>query len=217
MLKIAVLISGRGSNLQSLIDASKQNDFPAQIMCVISNKPNVQGLERATAAGIPALVINHRDYADRAAFEAALDAKLQEYGVQLVCLAGFMRILTPWFVERWLDRLVNIHPSLLPSFPGLDTHRKAIEYGVKFAGCTVHYVRAEMDHGPIIIQAAVPVLHDDTEDTLAHRVLEAEHRIYPEAVRFIAEGRVNVHLEKTFVTDTDVLSNATINPVEKHS
>ena len=200
MLNIAVLISGRGSNLQALIDATKTPGFPARIVGVISNKPEAQGLERARAVGIPALVVHHRDYPSREDFERALDAKLSEMGAQMVCLAGFMRLLTPWFVTRWRDRLVNIHPSLLPAFPGLDTHQKAIDYGVKFAGCTVHFTRAEMDHGPIILQAAVPVLQDDTADTLAARVLEAEHKIYPEAVRLIAEGRVNVIDEKVFVT-----------------
>ena len=199
-LCIAVLISGRGSNLQALIDATQKPGFPAQIACVISNKPDVQGLERAGKANIPTCVINHRDYASREKFEEVLDAKLVEMGVQLVCLAGFMRLLTPWFVTRWRDRLMNIHPSLLPAFPGLDTHQKAIDYGVKFTGCTVHFVRAEMDHGPIILQAAVPVLQDDTEETLAARVLGAEHKIYPEAVRLIAENRVNVMDEKVFVT-----------------
>lgn len=216
MLKIAVLISGRGSNLQSLIDATKVGGYPAEIVCVISNKPDVQGLERAKAAGIPALVINHRDYKGREAFEVALDAKLQEFGVQLVCLAGFMRLLTPWFVERWKDRLINIHPSLLPAFPGLDTHQKAIDYGVKFAGCTVHFVRAEMDHGPIILQAAVPVVPHDTEESLAARVLVAEHQIYPQAVRFIAENRVNVFDERAFVINTDAPKSAVINPVDEN-
>lgn len=214
MLKIAVLISGRGSNLQALIDASLKAGYPAKIACVISNVPNVKGLERATEAGIPALVINHRDYANREAFEAALDAKINEYNVQLVCLAGFMRILTPWFVERWRDRLINIHPSLLPSFPGLDTHKAAIDYGVKFTGCTVHFVRAEMDHGPIIIQAAVPVFAEDNEDILAARVLDAEHKAYPEAVRFIAENRVNIFEEKTFVIETAADDKAIMNPVD---
>ena len=200
VLKLAVLISGRGSNLQALIDATQSAGFPAKIECVISNKPNAAGLDRARTANIPAITINHRDFSTREAFEQALDAKLVEMGVQLVCLAGFMRLLTPWFVERWRDRLINIHPSLLPAFPGLDTHQKAIDYGVKFAGCTVHFVRAEMDHGPIILQAAVPVLQDDTEETLSARVLEAEHRIYPESVRMIAENRVNIIDEKVFVT-----------------
>ena len=199
-LNVAVLISGRGSNMQALIDAVKQPGFPAKIVTVISNKPGAPGLERAAAAGIPTLTINHRDYPTREKFEEALDAKLTEAGVQLVCLAGFMRLLTPWFTERWRDRLINIHPSLLPAFPGLDTHQKAIDYGVKFAGCTVHFVRAEMDHGPIIMQAAVPVLDNDTEETLAARVLQAEHQVYPECLRLIAANRVNVLNEKVFVT-----------------
>ncbi len=200
MLKLGILISGRGSNLQALIDATKVAGFPAEIACVISNKPDVQGLDRARAANIPALVINHRDYPNREKFEEALDAKLTEMGVQLICLAGFMRLLTAWFTERWRDRLINIHPSLLPAFPGLDTHQKAIDYGVKFAGCTVHFVRPEMDHGPIILQAAVPVLQTDTEETLSARVLAAEHQIYPAAVRLIAKNRVNIIDEKVFVT-----------------
>jgi len=212
MLNIAVLISGRGSNLQALIDATREANFPARIVCVVSNKPDVAGLERASAAGIPALTVNHHDFKDRQAFEQVLDAKLNACGAQLVCLAGFMRLLTPWFVERWHDRLVNIHPSLLPAFPGLDTHKKALEYGVKFAGCTVHFTRAEMDHGPIIAQAAVPVLPDDTETTLAARVLEAEHRIYPLAVRLIAEGRVNIHAERAFIANATAPKESALNP-----
>ncbi len=190
MLKLGVLISGRGSNLQALIDATQQLGFPASIACVISNDPSAKGLDRARAANIPALAVNHRDFKDRQSFEQALDAKLTEQGVQLVCLAGFMRLLTPWFVE------------------------KAIDYGVKFAGCTVHFVRPEMDHGPIILQAAVPVLADDTEDELAARVLEAEHKAYPQAVRYIAENRVNVLDEKVFIVDTGLPPQSTICPVD---
>jgi len=212
MLKIAVLISGRGSNLQSLIEACALPGFPAHIACVISNKPDAKGLERARSAHIPALVIAHRDYTDRQSFETALDAALEQHKVQLVCLAGFMRILTPWFTERWRDRLINIHPSLLPAFPGLHTHQKAIEYGAKLAGCTVHFVRAETDHGPIIIQAAVPILSDDTEETLAARVLQAEHKAYPAALRMIAENRVNVFEEKTFITDAEASGETLYNP-----
>jgi phosphoribosylglycinamide formyltransferase-1 len=200
MLKLAVLISGRGSNLQALIDATKMPGFPAKITCVISNKPDVEGLERAQKAEIPTFVINHRDYPTREKFDEALDTKLTAEGIHLVCLAGFMRLLTPWFTERWRDKVINIHPSLLPAFPGLDTHQKALDYGVKFAGCTVHFIRAEMDHGPIILQAAVPVLQTDTEETLSARVLAAEHQIYPQAVRLIAENRVNILDEKVFVT-----------------
>jgi len=204
MLNIAILISGRGSNMQALIDAAHQSGFPAKIACVISNDPDAKGLDKARAANIPALAINHKNFRDRQGFEEELDKKLNECKAQLVCLAGFMRLLTPWFVERWRDRLINIHPSLLPAFPGLATHKQALDYGVKFHGCTVHFVRAEMDHGPIILQAAVPVMPDDTEESLAARVLESEHKIYPEAVRLIAEGRVNVLDEKVFVTGANI-------------
>lgn len=191
-LRLGVLISGRGSNLQALIDAAKDPDFPAEVALVISNKADAPGLDRARAAGIPALVIRPRDYADKPAHEAAMNAALEQAGVGLVCLAGFMRLLSPFFVERWRDRLINIHPSLLPAFPGLDTHEKALEAGVRFHGCTVHFVRVEMDTGPIIVQAAVPVTDDDTPDSLAARVLTQEHIAYPLAVRLIAEERVRV-------------------------
>ncbi|MBK3732989.1 phosphoribosylglycinamide formyltransferase [Azospirillum brasilense] len=192
-LKVGVLISGRGSNLQALIDACAAPDFPAEIALVLSNKADAYGLERATAAGVPVAVVSHRDFpGDKRAFEEAMDARLREAGVELVCLAGFMRLLSPWFVERWHDRMINIHPSLLPSFKGLDTHQRALDAGVRFHGCTVHYVRSEMDEGPIIAQAAVPVLPGDDADRLSARVLEAEHRLYPQALRLIAGGRARV-------------------------
>ena len=191
-LKVAVLISGRGSNLQALIDACAERAFPAEIGLVLSNRGDAQGLERAAQAGIPAQVISHRDYATRDSFDAALDAALQPAGVGLICLAGFMRLLGEVFVERWRDRLINIHPSLLPAFRGLDTHSRALAAGVRFTGCTVHFVRAAVDDGPIIVQAAVPVLPGDDEAALAARVLAAEHRAYPLALRLIAEGRVRV-------------------------
>ena len=212
MLKTAVLISGNGSNLQALIDACATPDFPAQIVCVISNKANAFGLERARAAGIPTRVIAHRDFADRQAFEAAIEATLEEHGVQLVCLAGFMLILTAWFTERWRDRLINIHPSLLPSFPGLHTHQKVIEYGAKLTGCTIHFVRAEMDHGPIILQAAVPVLPNDNAETLGARVLTAEHQAYPAALRMIADGHVNIFEEHTFIAEASPSGETLFNP-----
>lgn len=191
-LNVAVLISGRGSNLQSLIAACAAPGFPAAIKLVISNRADAAGLARAAEAGIPLSVIPHRDYPSREAFETALTAALEQSGAELVCLAGFMRLLTPGFVARWHDRLVNIHPSLLPAFPGLDTHARALAAGVRFAGCTVHFVRAEMDNGPIIVQAAVPVLEGDDADRLAARVLAAEHKAYPLALKLIAEGRVRV-------------------------
>ncbi len=212
MLKIAVLISGRGSNLQALIDASQKPDYPARIACVVSNVAEAQGLERARAANIPALAISHRDFKDKPSFEKAIDEQLTQHGVQLVCLAGFMRLLSPWFVDRWRDRLINIHPSLLPAFPGLDTHQKALDYGVKFTGCTVHFVRAEMDHGPIIAQAAVPVLPNDTEETLAARVLESEHHIYPQIVHWIAESKVNVLDERVFIAGVNSPQSPLLNP-----
>lgn len=213
MLKLGILISGRGSNMQALIAATQQAGFPASIACVISNEPDAKGLVSAAAAGIPTQCIAHKNFPDRQGFEAALDAKLTAAGVQLVCLAGFMRILTPWFVERWRDRLVNIHPSLLPAFPGLDTHQKVLDYGAKFTGCTVHYVRAEMDHGPIILQAVVPVATVDTAETLAERVLRAEHLAYPAAVRMIAEGRVNIHNEKSFIAGDAIPTEILYNPI----
>jgi phosphoribosylglycinamide formyltransferase 1 len=213
MLKVAVLISGRGSNLQSLIDAAQTPGYPAKIVCVISNEPGVMGLERAAKAGIPTAVVNHRDFGkDRESFEKALNAKINECGAQLVALAGFMRLLTPWFIDRWLDRLTNIHPSLLPAFPGLHVQQKAIDYGAKFSGCTIHFVRAEMDHGPIIVQAAVPVHQDDTESSLAARILESEHKMYPLAVRLIAEGRVNVHNERVFIAGANEQAQSLLNP-----
>ncbi len=196
-LKIGVLISGRGSNLQALIDACAAPDFPAEIALVLSNKADAFGLERAARAGVAGRVVSHRDFpGDKRAFEEAMDAALRAAGVELVCLAGFMRLLSPWFVERWHDRLINIHPSLLPSFKGLDTHERALAAGVRVHGCTVHYVRPAMDEGPIIVQAAVPVLPGDDAHALGDRVLECEHRIYPQAVRLIAEGRTRVEGER---------------------
>ena len=191
-LKLGVLISGRGSNLQALIDAARDPAFPAAPALVLANKPDAFGLQRAAEAGIPTAVIRHKDFADKPAFEQAMTAELQRHGVELVCLAGFMRVLSPWFVEAWADRLINIHPSLLPAFPGLDTHARALAAGVRLHGCTVHYVRAGVDDGPILVQAAVPVLAGDSEADLAARVLAQEHRCYPLAVRLIAEGRARV-------------------------
>lgn len=191
-LKLGVLISGRGSNLQALIDATADPAFPAEITVVISNIADVQGLQRAAEAGIETCVIDHKAHDGRAAFESALTEALEAHQVHLVCLAGFMRLLTKGFVDHWRDRIINIHPSLLPAFKGLNTHERVLDYGVKFTGCTVHFVRAEMDEGPIIVQGVVPVISSDTPDRLATRVLQVEHRIYPLAVRLVAEGRARV-------------------------
>ena len=191
-LKISVLISGRGSNLQALIDASAQPNFPAEIVLVLANVPNAFGLERARKAGIATVAIPHRDFAKREDFDKAMDAKLTEAGVEFICLAGFMRLLSADFVRKWQGRIVNIHPSLLPAFKGMHVHEQAIAAGVRVSGCTVHYVIPELDAGPPILQATVPVHPGDSADDLAARVLEAEHRIYPEALRMIAEGRVHL-------------------------
>ena len=191
-LKVGVLISGRGSNLQALIEAATDPAFPAEIVLVVANQGDAGGLARARAVGIRSETINHRAFNAKQGFEASIDATLRGAGVELVCLAGFMRILSPWFVERWRDRLINIHPSLLPAFKGLDTHERVLATGARFTGCTVHFVRPDVDDGPIIVQAVVPVMPGDNPDTLAARVLGAEHRCYPLAVRLIAEGRVQI-------------------------
>ena len=191
-LKIGVLISGRGSNLQALIDAAADPAFPAEIALVVANQADAGGLARARAGGIRTEIINHRAFNAKQGFEASIDAALRGAKIELVCLAGFMRILTPWFVERWRDRLINIHPSLLPAFKGLDTHERVLTAGARFSGCTVHFVRPDVDDGPIIVQAAVPVMPGDTPETLADRVLGAEHHCYPLAVRLFAEGRLRL-------------------------
>jgi phosphoribosylglycinamide formyltransferase-1 len=193
--KLGVLISGRGSNLAALIQACNAPHDPAEIAVVISNRPAAPGLQFASDAGIPTQVIDHKKFASRAAFDRALDDALRAAGVDLVCNAGFMRLLTPDFVEAWRDRQLNIHPSLLPAFRGLDTHERAIAAGVRISGCTVHFVRAEMDEGPIVAQAAVPVLPGDDAEALAARVLRAEHRLYPWAVRLVASGAAWVEAE----------------------
>jgi phosphoribosylglycinamide formyltransferase-1 len=213
-LRVAVLISGRGSNLQALIEACRDPAMPAEIVVVISNRPGAAGLGLAAAAGIATRTIDHRGFADRAGFDAALDRCLREAGVGLVCLAGFMRLLTAPFVAAWRDRLVNIHPSLLPSFPGLDTHARALAAGVRFSGCTVHLVRPETDSGPILVQAVVPVAPDDSPDRLAARVLAAEHHIYPLALRWLAEGRVRVEGERAVIAGAAAPSLVAISPLE---
>jgi phosphoribosylglycinamide formyltransferase-1 len=214
-LKLGVLISGRGSNLQALIDAAKEPGYPAEIALVISNVPGAGGLDRARDAGIASAVVDHGKFGKgsdgRAAFEAALQGALDDARVGLVCLAGFMRLLSPAFVARWRGRLINIHPSLLPSFKGLGAHAEMLRAGVKIAGCTVHYVSAEMDAGPIIGQAAVPVLADDTSETLAARILAEEHRLYPECVRRIALGQAPIGADGVVRIDRSA-EGALLNP-----
>ena len=190
--RVAVLISGRGSNMTALIEAAKAPDYPAEIVLVISNQPDAAGLAHARELGIATALIDHRPFGNnREAFERALDAELTAQRIDLVCLAGFMRLLTPWVVTRWSGRLLNIHPALLPEFKGLDTHRRALAAGVKRHGATVHFVVPETDSGPIIVQELVSVVGSDSEETLAARVLEIEHRIYPQALRLVAEGRAS--------------------------
>jgi len=190
--RTAILISGRGSNMRSLIAAAADPAFPAEIVLVISNVESAQGLQYATNAGIATKVIPHKPFASREAFDAAIDAALAEAKVEIVCLAGFMRILSDWFAKKWQGRLLNIHPSLLPSFKGVHVHEQALEAGVRISGCTVHFVVPELDAGPIIAQAAVPVEHGDTPETLAARVLAEEHKLYPAALEMLAEGCVKL-------------------------
>ncbi len=191
-VRTAVLISGRGSNLQALIEAARMPDYPAEIVLVISNIETAEGLERARKLGVPTKVISHKVFASREEFDAAIDAALREANVSLVCEAGFMRIHSEWFVRCWEGRLLNIHPSLLPAFPGIRVHHQALQAGVKISGCTVHFIVHELDSGPIIAQAAVPVLPGDTPETLGARVLAEEHRIYPEALKLVASGQVRL-------------------------
>lgn len=186
--RTAILISGRGSNMVSLIEAAAAPGFPAGIALVLSNRPEAAGLARAAQAGIETATVDHKAFPDRESFERALDARLGEAGIELVCLAGFMRVLTPWFVERWTGRMLNIHPSLLPAFRGTHTHERALAEGVLLHGCTVHFVVPELDAGPIVAQAAVQVLPGDTPQTLGARVLAEEHVIYPQALRMVASG-----------------------------
>jgi len=211
-LRTAILISGRGSNMEALIESCRAPSAPAEILLVLSNNPDAGGLRYAAKAGVPTAVVDHHAYKDRAAFDAELDRRLSAAEAEFVCLAGFMRLLTPAFVERWRNRMINIHPSLLPAFPGLDTHARALAAGVRFHGCTVHFVRVATDTGPIIIQAAVPIRPDDTPDSLAARVLAQEHRIYPQALAWIAERRVRIDGERVIVNGAAVPPTALISP-----
>lgn len=210
-----MLISGRGSNLATLIEAAQDESFPAEISLVVSNRPDAGGLRHAAENGIATAIIDHTAFADRAGFEAELHAALSRARIEFVCLAGFMRLLSADFVESWRDRLINIHPSLLPSFPGLHTHEQALAAGVKLHGATVHFVRAETDAGPIIAQAAVPVLDGDTPEALAARVLTVEHRLYPLALKLVASGAARVEGEYVRVTGAAVAADEHLmSPIE---
>lgn len=205
--RTAILISGRGSNMKSLVETARQPDYPAEIVVVISNRPEAAGIAWAKEQGIPALAMDHKLYSDRSHFESQLQGVLAASRVELICLAGFMRLLTPAFVESWRGRMLNIHPSLLPAFKGLDTHERALAAGVKFTGCTVHLVTPEMDEGPILGQAVVPVLSTDSADSLAARVLAAEHRLYPGILKLFAAGLITINGNKSStVPDVNGLS-----------
>jgi len=210
-LKTAVLVSGRGSNMTALIAACADPAFPAEIAGVISNNRDAAALDAAAAAGLPALHVEHRGRS-REAFEAELQQRLEDLGADFLCNAGFMRILTAGFVNRWHDRHLNIHPSLLPAYKGLHVHERVLADGVRITGCTVHFVRAEMDAGPIVVQAAVPVLPGDDADRLAARVLAAEHRIYPLALRWAGEGRLRVEGQQVLIDGAQDQDNALLNP-----
>ena len=213
--RVAVLISGRGSNMAALIEAAKAKNFPAEIVLVVSNRPDAGGLATARSAGIATETVDHAAFGkDRAAFEGALQAVLVKHRIDLVCLAGFMRLLSAAFVNQWPERLLNIHPALLPSFKGLDTHQRALDAGAKVHGATVHFVVAEMDTGPIIAQGAVAVRADDTETTLSARVLAVEHRTYPQALKLVAEDRVRIVNGRCLIDGAPVPDSATLIPSE---
>jgi phosphoribosylglycinamide formyltransferase 1 len=202
-LAVGVLASGRGSNLQAILDACRAPDFPARVVVVISDREQSAALERARAAGVPAVFVNFKDFADREAFSAAIVRELQARSVELVCQAGFMRILSPLYVRAFAGRAMNIHPALLPAFPGLHPQRQALEHGVKVSGATVHFVEDGVDTGPIVLQASVPVEPGDTEDTLAAHILPVEHRLYPQAIRLFADGRLTIEGRKVIVRPED--------------
>jgi phosphoribosylglycinamide formyltransferase 1 len=200
-MRVAILISGRGSNMVALLEAARDPAYPAEIVLVLSNRPDAAGLARAAEAGIPTRTIDHTAYPDRASFDAALDAELRTASVELVCLAGFMRILTPGFVAGWAGRMINIHPSLLPLFKGTHTHRQALDAGVRLHGCTVHFVVPELDAGPIVAQAAIPVRQDDDPDSLADRVIVQERRLYPAVLALVASGRARLKGERVVISE----------------
>jgi phosphoribosylglycinamide formyltransferase 1 len=201
-LRVAVLASGRGSNLGAILESCKREDFPARVVVVVSDRETAAALERARREGVDAIVLDPKGHGDRAAYDGALTETLERYRPGLVCLAGFMRLLGSTFVRRWSGRLLNIHPALLPSFPGLHPHRQALAYGVKVSGATVHFVDDGVDTGPVILQAGVPVLPDDTEDSLSARILVEEHRLYPDAIRLFAEGRLVIDGRRVLVKET---------------
>jgi phosphoribosylglycinamide formyltransferase-1 len=201
-LRLAVLASGRGSNLGAILEACRHAHFPARVGVVVSDREGALALERARQAGVAAVFVDPKAYADRAAYDASLRSTLEQHRPDLVCLAGFMRVLSPAFVRAWAGRLVNVHPSLLPAFPGLHAQRQALDYGVKVAGATVHFVDEGVDTGPIILQASVPVRPDDTEDSLSARILAEEHRLYPEAIRLFAERRLVIAGRRVLVKET---------------
>ena len=214
--RVAILISGRGSNMAALIEAAKPADFPAEIALVISNRPDAGGLERAAASGVPTVTIESKPFGEnRAAFEAALQSALDRHRIELICLGGFMRLLTAEFVQRWYGKMLNIHPSLLPSFPGLDPQAQALRAGVKISGATVHFVTAETDAGPILMQGAVAVRDDDTVDTLRMRILQIEHRIYPAALRLLAGGLVRLDGDICKSADGGGSDDSVISPAVK--
>ena len=198
-LRLGVLASGRGSNLQAILDACRDGRLQARVVLVLSDRPHAQALERARQAGVEARWVDPRAVPGREAYDRELSRLLEAAGVELVCLAGFMRILSPWFVRRWPQRILNIHPSLLPAFPGKDAQAQAIAYGVRISGCTVHFVDEQVDSGPIVLQAAVPVLQEDTPETLAARILEQEHRLYVEAIALYAQGRLRVEGRRVLI------------------
>ncbi|WP_119391403.1 phosphoribosylglycinamide formyltransferase [Taklimakanibacter lacteus] len=202
--KVGILISGRGSNMQALIEAAKDPNYPAEIAVVISNRPDAKGIDFARAQGIATEIIDHKSFESRGAFDRALDAALERHDVEFVACAGFMRVMTESFVASWRDRMINIHPSLLPAYKGLHTHERALKDGVTRHGCTVHVVRSDVDTGPIIAQARVPVLKSDTAETLAERVLDAEHKIYPRALALLVSGAFRIEGEKLTATSPDI-------------
>ncbi|MBV8700976.1 MAG: phosphoribosylglycinamide formyltransferase [Bradyrhizobium sp.] len=211
--RVAILISGRGSNMAALIQAASAENFPAEIAVVISNRADAPGLQKARAAGVPTVVVESKAFGrDRAAFEATLQGELDRHGIELVCLGGFMRLFTADFVKRWYGRMLNIHPSLLPSFPGLDPHGQALRAGVKISGATVHFVIPETDAGPILMQGAVAISDHDTVDTLSERILEVEHRIYPDALRLLASGKVRLDGDVCRTADGAASGNFLISP-----